>query len=182
MRASRSAVTAAAAVLVLLLLSGCSVRIVDPAAGETRDDGQGQSAEPVPSDPVASDPATPRPADDPPASETPSSSGLSPENAADRDRLLAAATTTMPCPTGALDQDGAVIRVEGTCARLEIDSDAGVVIADDVDTLILRGSGTVVYAASLGSITVTGSADQVYWTGATPAVDDTGSGNTLRRG
>lgn len=167
-----------AGVLLLGVLSGCSAAIVDRSDDAT-------AASPRPSaTPAANAPSVeaPEKANTPSATSPSSAAGLSPENAADRERMLAQASTTMPCPSGPLDQDGAVIRVEGACAELVIDIDAGVVIADDVTKLTLSGSGTVVYAETIGDLTVTGSASMVLWTGGTPTVDDRGSANTLRHG
>lgn len=176
----RTTLTAAAVAALLLAgaLSGCSATIVD-----------GDASPSAPSE-AASEPSSAPSAAAPSASEssaTPTdddaeTSELSDESAEERERLTAAATTTMPCPSGTLDQDGAIIRVEGSCADLVIAIDAGVVIADDVENLSLSGSGTIVYAETIGSLTVTGSASVVHWTGQAPTVDDRGSANTLTRG
>lgn len=161
------------ALLLMGGLSGCSAAIVDGAASPSGP--ASEVDEPV----AAPSPTAPAQSDSP---DDGAASGLSPENAEERARFAAGATTTMPCPSGALDQDGAIIRVEGSCTDLVIEIDAGVVIADDVENLTLAGSGTVVYAETIGALTVTGSASVVHWTGATPTVDDRGSANTLTRG
>ena len=160
-----------------LMLTGCTVSIIDPTADD-RASPPSQDAAPTP--PSEAAPRT-TPSEEQGDADT-ESPELSAPNAAERERLVAAATTTMTCPRGPLDQDGAIIRVEGPCAELVIDIDAGVVIADDVEELLLRGSGSVVYAGTIGTATVSGSANQVYWSGATPILEDSGSANSLGRG
>ncbi|MCK2037932.1 DUF3060 domain-containing protein [Microbacterium sp. SSW1-49] len=178
MRAARRHIAAMTPLAVaVMLLTGCTVSIVDPAAGNDRSP-RAQDGDPAPQ----SD-ATPRPsAREQQGDDDAASSGLSAPNAAERERLTAAATITMTCPDGPLDQDGSIIRVEGACADLVIDIDAGAVIADDVDRLQLRGSGTVVFAGTIGTVTISGSANQIIWSGATPVLKDSGSANSLGRG
>lgn len=178
MRAARRHIAAITPVVIAaLLLTGCTVRIIDPSADEAR------SPAPQEADPASQDETTPRATSSPDEGDVDAAPpALSAPNAAERERLIAAATITMTCPSGPLDHDGAVVRVEGSCASLVIDIDAGVVIADDVDELLLRGSGTVVYAATIGTATVSGSANEVYWTGPTPTLEDDGSANSLGRG
>lgn len=175
-RSSRRLGTTAALVTLVLAgaLTGCTATIVDRGKEGTGDtDSPSSAATSAP--PSEPDSATP--------DESSKAGGeLSATNAADRERLVAEATTTMPCPSDAMNQDGAVIRVEGACTDLVIDIDAGVVIADDVTNLTLSGSGTVIYAETIGSLTVTGSASVVYWTGETPTVNDRGTANTLVHG
>lgn len=179
MRSPVWSATAVAVVLASLLLSGCSVRLVDPAS-----DGTGSSDSSRVTDDAAPDLGTSdAQGSEPTDTATPAADdGLDTEHAAHRQELVDAATTTMPCPTGPLQQDGAVIRIEGDCGEITIDSDAAAVVVDDVSTLTLTGDGTVVYAAEVGEVLVSGSANQIYWTGKTPAVTDSGSANTLRRG
>ncbi|WP_417541297.1 hypothetical protein [Microbacterium maritypicum] len=177
MRAARRHIAAITPVVIAaLLLTGCTVRIIDPSADEAR------SPAPQEAGPTPRDETTPRATSSPGEGTEAAPPALSAPNAAERERLIAAATITMTCPSGPLDQDGAVVRVEGSCASLVIDIDAGVVIADDVDELLLRGSGTVVYAGTIGTATVSGSANEVYWTGPTPTLQDDGSANSLGRG
>ncbi|KQQ62758.1 hypothetical protein ASF63_18595 [Microbacterium sp. Leaf320] len=167
-----TATSALVAALVLApTMSGCSVSIVDPT----------ESSTPASTTPERSEPSA-QPGSAPPSSEPTSDSTLSAEGQVERARLIDAATTTMPCPSGPLTEDGAIIRVEGPCDQLIIEMDAGVVIADDVGALTLSGSGTVVYVGEVAAITVTGSASSIFWDGATPTVQDAGSANTLRRG
>ena len=177
MRAARRHIAAiTTGVIAALLLTGCTVRIIDPSADEVR------SPAPQEAGPAPQDETTPRATSSPDEGTEAAPPALSAPNAAERERLIAAATITMTCPSGPLDHDGAVVRVEGSCASLVIDIDAGVVIADDVDELLLRGSGTVVYAGTIGTATVSGSANEVYWTGPTPTLQDDGSANSLGRG
>lgn len=149
-------------------ISGCSISILDPSSEEA------PRTEPTPSASTiareGSDPAS-----------APSSGPLS-DTQAQRDALLAAASTTMSCPDGPLTSDGDIVRIEGPCADLVIEIDAGAVIADDVDALTLSGSGTTVFVENVKTIRVTGSASSVYWTGSTPDVTDDGTANTLKRG
>lgn len=151
-------------------LTGCTVGIVDPSEPSQKAPTQEQTSQ------------APDAEEEAPEAETPATSGLSADGQEERDRLIAAATTTMPCPDGPLTADGAIVRVEGACPELVIEIDAGVVIADDVDEFTLEGSGTIVYAENLGVVTVTGSASSIFWSGATPTVHDSGSSNTLRKG
>ncbi|MFE7196656.1 DUF3060 domain-containing protein [Microbacterium oxydans] len=175
-RSSRRIGTPAALATLVLLgaLTGCTATIVDRGK-----DGADDTVSP-PSASTSAPPVEPETAE--PGDSAKAGGELSAANAADRERLVAEATTTMPCPTETMNQDGAVIRVEGSCADLVIDIDAGVVIADNVTNLTLSGSGTVIYAETIGSLTVTGSASVVYWTGETPTVDDRGTANTLVHG
>lgn len=162
---------ASAAVSVLLSagiaasLTACTISIVDPSAGTPPPSERTEEA-PAPTDDDGAAPAR----------------GFSAEAQTRRDTLAAKASTTMPCPDGPLTADGTVIRVEGSCAELVIEIDAGAVIADDVESLTLNGSGTVVYVDSVSRLTVTGSASSVFWAGDTPSVSDTGSANELRKG
>jgi len=186
------------ALLLVVVLSGCSVAIVDPTqpspasatasspseAGSPSDDAPSPDTSPGTSPGTSPDtsPGTSPGPEQSSGSRPSADSGLSAAGQAERARLSDAATTTMPCPTDPLTSDGAVIRVEGPCADLVIELDAGVVIADDVGTVTLSGSGTVVYVREVDAITVTGSASSIFWEGVTPTVDDRGSANTLKKG
>jgi len=174
------------ALLFVVVLSGCSVAVVDPtqpspaSATASSPSEAGSPSDDAPS-PDTSPGTSPGP-EQSPGSRPSADSGLSAAGQAERARLSDAATTTMPCPTDPLTSDGAVIRVEGPCADLVIELDAGVVIADDVGTVTLSGSGTVVYVREVDAITVTGSASSILWEGVSPTVDDRGSANTLKKG
>ena len=128
-----------------LMLTGCTVAIIDPAADDPRLDPHRRMPRPLRR--TRPHPAPRRAKSRPQTRMTRTRCRARPSTAS---VLIAAATTTMTCPPGPLDEDGAIIRVEGPCAELVIDIDAGVVIVDDVDELLLRGSGTVVYAGTIG--------------------------------
>ncbi|WP_334152597.1 DUF3060 domain-containing protein [Microbacterium sp.] len=175
MRSARRPTAATVVLLTVVLISGCTVSIIDPTDRDRPSETPSSAETPADASPQETD-------DDPDTAETPATSGYSPEHAAERARLIDGATVTMSCPSGVLAQDGAVIRVEGSCEELVIEMDAGVVITDDVEQLTISGDGTVVYAETIGTVTVSGSADQVYWTGPTPVVQDSGTANALGRG
>lgn len=182
MRTSRPTAVGAAAIILAVLLSGCTVRIIDPTA---EDPGTTVAETPAADAPATETPEGTddvAPDDEAPDDDSAPLGGWDAEHAAHRADLLASATTTMPCPSGPLQQDGAVIRIEGACDEIRIELDAGAVIIDDVSTLLLSGSGTVVYAGTVGDVRVSGSANEIYWTGDTPQVTDTGTANVLRRG
>ncbi|MBO9627456.1 MAG: DUF3060 domain-containing protein [Microbacterium sp.] len=155
-------------------LSACAVSIDEPAAtgGSDRGDAPGTDSAQGEQSPATTGADT----------KTDAPAGFTADAQERRDILVEAATTTMPCPDGPLTTDGAVVRVEGPCPDLVIEIDAGAVIADDVDTLTLSGSGTTVYVDRVKSLTVTGSASSVFWAGETPTVTDRGAANVLRRG
>ena len=177
MRASRSTAAATAVLITAVALSGCTLRIVDPAS-ESPDPASNSQG---PESPPAETPEQETPEANQPSAD-PQPDGWDAEHAAHRERLLESASTTMPCPTGPLQQDGTIIRIEGDCDEIRIDLDAGAVIVDDVSSLLLSGSGTVVYAATIGEVRVSGTANEIYWLGETPQVTDTGTANVLRRG
>lgn len=183
MRRTKATSALVAALLLAITLSGCTVSIVDPTAETPVASTTPERSESPAQSPAQSESATESDTDrDEPSAEQTDDSALSPAGQAERDRLIAAATTTMPCPAGPLTEDGAVIRVEGACGELVVEMDAGVVIADDVEALSVSGSGTVIFVRHVGAVSVTGSASSIFWEGATPTVDDSGSANTLRRG
>ena len=123
MRAARRHIAAITPVVIAaLLLTGCTVRIIDPSADEVR------SPAPQEAGPPPQDETTPRATSSPDEGTEAAPPALSAPNAAERERLIAAATITMTCPSGPLDHDGAVVRVEGSCASLVIDIDAGVTL------------------------------------------------------
>lgn len=170
--------TSAAAALLLTLavapaLAGCTVAVVDPSEGAP-------SAERTPAGTTDGPDRSDAGLESPPASAP--AETVSGDSQAQREALLAAVDTTMSCPDGPLTADGDIIRVEGHCERLVIDIDAGAVIADDVDDLTLRGSGTTVFVGNVLTLTVTGSASSVFWSGSTPDVSDSGAANTLKKG
>lgn len=177
MRLTTHARIAAALVLATTaatMLSACSLSIVDPSATQGEQDTPATETDGTPPSTVPETPS-PQAGDD-------AAAGFSADAQQRRDILIAAATTTMPCPDGPLTNDGAVIRVEGPCPELVIEIDAGAVVADEVDSLILAGSGTTVYVDRVTTLRVTGSASSVFWAGETPALTDRGAANVLRRG
>lgn len=169
MRASRTSALLLSTALSLLVLSGCSVAVIDPPSAQR----------PVAETPVAEKPVE---GDAPSAAPQASTPGTTADVAADRERYAEAASITMPCPTAPLDNDGDIIRVEGPCDELHVEIDAGVLIVDEVGTLVLEGASTVVYARSIGTLTVTGDVNEVYWEGETPDVRDSGVSNVLKKG
>lgn len=178
MHATRNAPAAVALLLVLAampVLGGCSLRVIDPADDAGR--SPAATTSPDGGDVAPVDPVVPSGEETPPAS-----SALSTQGQAQRDALLAAADTTMTCPEGPLTADGDIVRVEGSCARLVVDLDVGAVIADDVENLTVNGSGTTVFVENVKTITVTGSTSDIFWTGSTPEVTDTGAANTVKHG
>lgn len=181
MRASRPYAAAIAVMVGAVLLSGCTVRIIDPGGPDA-----GSTASPsVRETSAAQTPEDDEPDQSTPAVQPPETSpvdGWDAEHAEHRQRLSDSVTTTMPCPTAPLQQDGTITRIEGDCDEVRIDLDAGAVIIDDAASLLLSGSGTVVYADTLGDVRVSGTANEIYWLGATPQVTDTGTANVLRRG
>lgn len=166
MRSWRISSTAIVAAVLAIMLAGCTVSIIDPSAPEPP-----ENTTDAPSSAAEAPPSTTEP-----------SAGFSSVNAAERDAYLAAADTTMTCPDARLDQTAAIVRIEGACAHLIIDIDAGVVIADDVEEITLNGDGTVVYVNDVSKLLVTGSANSVLWTGEAPDVKDIGTANSLGRG
>lgn len=154
-------------------LSGCGLTFADPSAT--------QSA------PTTSQPQTAEQPSTAPADPTPSATATDPAEtgevgvpSADRASLISRAQQTIPCSAG-LDvaNDGAIIRVEGACEAITVSADAAVVVTDDVTTLTVSGSGTVVYTLALADLRISGDVNEVRWTGATPAVADEGTANTI---
>lgn len=155
-------------------LSGCGLAFADPDATETT--------------PTSSSPQTPQadPAADPsgipesPDASEPTESEEVGVPSADRDALIAQAQQTIPCSAGLdIANDGVVIRVEGACDAITVSADAAIVIVDDVTTLTVSGSGSVVDALELADLRISGDVNEVRWTGATPAVTDEGTANTI---
>ena len=144
-----------------LLLSGCTLRIVDP------------QASPVPDVTEQSQASTDAPDDDDADDDTSDSDS-------ERERFEELVSVTLQCEPGLeISSPGATVRVEGDCGTLTVSGDAAVVIADDIESLVVSASGAVIYASTVDSVQVTGDANAVRWTGPTPAVDDDGAGNVL---
>lgn len=97
-----------------------------------------------------------------------------------RETAIARADQTIPCSPGLdVSSPGTVIRVEGACEALTVSADAAVVVADDVQSLVVTGTGTVVHVLELGDLRITGDANVVSWTGTTPSVADSGTANLI---
>ncbi|WP_378148424.1 DUF3060 domain-containing protein [Cnuibacter sp. UC19_7] len=176
-----AAALATAGALAAVLLSGCTLTLRDP--GATGAGGTMPVAVPSPS-PTAMPTPTPTPSLTAGASDTLIGPSDAAGGAADRDRWIAAATSTQVCSpdlTIGASATATVVRVEGSCGTLVIEADAGVVVADDVRTLLVEGTGATVSVLQVGAVTVTGDANVVRWSGSAPVVDDTGAANTTGR-
>ncbi len=185
----RPLITLAASAVVLLALTGCTVSVSEPSTEQSTSSQQ--------SDDTTTESTGPDDAEnEQPAAETPSESQQSPVPATDdttwsaevaegRDAALAAVTKTVSC-SGELvigsPEIGQIIQVDGVCEHLVVQADAAIVIAGDVVTLDVYADGAVAYVDSISVLNVSGSADAVYWTGATPEVANTGAGNVLTAG
>ncbi|MDR6865801.1 hypothetical protein J2Y69_000383 [Microbacterium resistens] len=162
-------------------LTACSVNVVD----ETAPAGTPSGASSAPS---STPPAAPSGAASDEGSTTQSDTPKdAPKDSADeagpsREELAAAATTVRCDGELVLDGDGEAIRVDGPCDHLLVTMNAGVVIADDIRALDVRGAGLVILTGTIAVLDVTGSGNTVRWTGATPKVTDGGAGNLLTAG
>jgi hypothetical protein len=178
-RTGALAALAAGGVLLAGLLGGCTLTVRDPGAGSAPVPTPTPTAEAT--SPVASPTPTPTPAGDG-TSGGGASEGTGSTASAEREQWIAAATTTQACtPDLTVSATGSVVRVEGPCDTLTVKVDAGVVVADDVRTLVVTGTGTVVSALQVGSVAVSGDVNVIQWSGTAPAVDDTGTANTIGR-
>lgn len=179
MRPTKAASALLLAAALTTMMSGCSIGLLDPTQSTS-----------TPSEASAPDneQRTPEQQSETEQSQTEQSqteqndTGLSPEGQAARDRLIALASTTMPCPTEPIDALGRVIRVEGSCPKLTIHMSGGAVIADDVEALDVSGQSVTVFVKNVKSITVGGAANEIYWEGDTPTVQDNGLSNLLQQG
>lgn len=160
------------------LLCGCSITTVDgkdapPASPETT-----AAEEPSPETSTAPEDAT-----DPAANaDAPALTGQQQEV---RDELRASSTTTLACEGELLlgaEQSGQSIVVTGYCESLTVEAEGATVLAESVGTLVVGGSGIVVYVDSADSISVTGSASVVNWASGDPTVSDTGQANLVTKG
>lgn len=153
-------------------LSGCGLAFSDPDATDPAPATSSQEspdATPEQSEPETSAPEASEPEDAAPGATNPA-----------RDDLIARAAQTIPCSPGLdVTTDGGIVRVEGACDDLTVSADAAIVIADDVAALTVSGSGTYVSTLALGDLRLTGDVNEVRWTGATPAVTDSGTANTI---
>lgn len=139
-------------------LSGCTLRFTEPGSPSSPPEG-----------PPASD-----------TSEMPSGTPSEGAELPDRDAYIARADQTVPCSPGLdIGTHGGIIRVEGDCETLTVSADAAVVVADNVGTLTVTGSASTVFVLDVSSLHLTGDANLITWTGATPAVADDGTSNTI---
>lgn len=163
----------AAAGAVLITLTGCSVGVVDGSAEKPAAEKPADAPATAPQTEPAADPA------DGPDAETPDAT----DRGITRDSVIAAATTTQRCDGELTILDNAVIiRVEGACDRLILNSTGSMVVADDVDYLSVIGDGNAVFVGTVDQMVVNGDANLVNWTGATANVQDVGSANVLQAG
>lgn len=156
--------------MLLTALTACSVNVVDgaqprPAASDdaTQTDADAETGPPLD---VIDEQAEPDAGDD-----------------IDREALIAAATNVRRCDGELTIVDNAVlVRVEGPCDRLIVNSSGSQVVTDDVTFLEVVGDGNVVLSGTVETLLVNGAANVVHWQGATPTVTETGAANVLTAG
>lgn len=185
-----SPLTVAAVLVGTLALSGCGVSLVNDdskAASQTpRSTGSGSDPVPTTSGDSPSVPDTSGPSDPAPSGSTDSTGGQSGEMTyASFAARLAKVNKEIPCDRGPVDltESGPAIRLVGQCGQVTISGDATSVIADEVDSLTVSGSGVVLMTKAIKNVTLTADAfaSEVYWTGGQPNVNDIGAGNTVRK-
>ncbi|BDA64523.1 DUF3060 domain-containing protein [Actinomyces capricornis] len=81
--------------------------------------------------------------------------------------------------TGAvlLDKEYDDVRIDGDVATLTITADSVEVVADYVDTLVIKGAYVDVYVRDVNRVIIHGDSNEVVWAGNTPIVEDFGSYN-----
>ncbi|MBO3723522.1 DUF3060 domain-containing protein [Actinomyces bowdenii] len=81
--------------------------------------------------------------------------------------------------TGAvlLDKEYDEVRIDGDVATLTITADSVEVVADYVDTLVIKGAYVDVYVRDVNRVIIHGDSNEVVWAGSTPIVEDFGSYN-----
>jgi len=153
-----------------VLLTGCSVAYEAPGA---------PAAQPAPS-------STPAPAASAPAErEQGQSPGASvpPASASDdlRERYAHVAQQTS-CAAGdvVVSQAGATVSIPGECALVTVTASGVVVLADRIGTLEITGAANQVQAASIDVVRLGGSGNDVRWESGAADVTDTGAANTAR--
>lgn len=170
-------------------LTGCTVEVIDQAGTPQDSSSASQSSVSAPSEQA-------EPADDAPATEASenvtrtevsesasSDGGLSSEVQEARDAAAAVATTKLRCDGDlTIDTVGAVVRVDGDCTSITVTADIAVVVADNVGTVRVSGTGNVVYALRVQTVEIAGDTNVVTWAGTTPTVTDTGVGNVATQG
>lgn len=176
----RNLTALAASALLLLALTGCAVSVTDePAEGTPA----ASAPEKTPEE-IAEEPAD-EPVDEPDDESQTAVTAWSEETAAERDAALAIVTKQVSCDGELVlgdSETGQVIRIDGACDHLVLHLVAGVIIAGDVGTLDVYGTGNVVYVDGIDALNVSGSAGVVQWLGTTPQINDTGVGNILTAG
>lgn len=170
MRIIRTAAAVAAVLALSFGTTACSVRIADGAASsapEKRTEGDADA-------PAKEDSPSPAESD---AGSAPETGGVT------RDDLIAGATRTLRCD-GELTMldDAVIVRVEGSCDRLILNTTGSQIVADDVALLEVIGDGNLVLSGAVDELLVNGTGNVVHWDGATPKVSDVGSSNTLTAG
>ncbi|MDR2997526.1 MAG: hypothetical protein LBU78_05360 [Microbacterium sp.] len=102
---------------------------------------------------------------------------------ATRDDITARAARTLRCD-GELTMldDAVVVRIDGSCDRLILNTTGSQVVAEDIGTLEVIGDNNLVLTGAVDHLTVNGESNIVHWTGATPNVTDVGDTNTLTAG
>ncbi|MFE6736625.1 hypothetical protein [Microbacterium sp. NPDC057650] len=170
MRIIRTAAAIAAVLALSFGATACSIRIADGAAPSATDKRAAGDAD------ASAKEDSPAPAE--------SDAGSAPDrDGVTRDDLIAEATRTLRCD-GELTMldDAVIVRVEGSCDRLILNTTGSQVIADDVALLEVIGDGNLVLSGVVDELLVNGTGNVVHWTGATPKVSDVGSSNTLTAG
>lgn len=166
----RTIVSLSAAIALIMIMSGCSVSIVD---GETPDASEQQKPPASSSSEGGSSPSKEPDADEPPSD----------ADEITRDKLIDGATTVMRCDGELTILDDAVaVYVEGDCDRLILNSSGSQVVTDDVTTIEVIGDANLVLSGAIDTLLVNGKSNIVHWSGATPSVTDVGDSNVLTAG
>lgn len=185
--------TVAATGILVSMLTGCAVSLADTEADTTADQVADAATEPQSEAPKetpaeAEEDTAPEPQAQTPDEEKPTDSGpteWSDAVAEARDQAIASVSKTVTCDgelvLGA-NETGQIIRVDGACAHLVLDLHGGFVVAGETTTVDLRGVGNLVFVDAVTTLNSPGDANELYWLGATPAVNDTGVGNVLTAG
>jgi hypothetical protein len=152
------------------LLTGCSVAYEAPGA---------PVAEPAP-------PSTPAPSASAPTEEEQGRSpdaSVPPSAVADdlRERYADVAQQAS-CASGevVVAQAGATVSITEECALVSVPASGAVVLADRIGTLEITGAANQVQAASVDVARLGGSGNDVRWESGTPELTDTGAANTAR--
>lgn len=89
--------------------------------------------------------------------------------------------TELTCPDGVVDVDSfaTVVEVVEDCSVVNVSGDASTVVAQNVGTLNLDASATVVLVASAEQVNLAanGSANTVVWESGSPTVSDLSTGS-----